>query len=178
MAGHQIPAVSWVHPGLYVDRSPIDGTGVFTRVFLPAGTVVVRWGGIVLTTAEISDKAKPHTRVAIDEDTWLCGSPEDEYSIDDYMNHSCIANVWLQDKITLETKHDVTAATELTADYAIWLNDPSYVLKRRCNCRAATCRGIITGVDWQLPNVQIENHGHFSPFLNKRIELLRATAIL
>ncbi len=167
---NQHRAESWLHRDLYVAPSAIDGDGVFSRSALSCGDVIAIWGGKVFTREDIdAGRAKDHTMVAIDDGVFLGSEPDDDYSADDFMNHSCKPNIGMQDGVTLVTKCDVPAGVELTADYSIWLDDPTYVMKRKCNCRSPGCRTNVTGRDWKLASVQARNRGYFSPFLRRRI---------
>jgi len=166
-----IPSKSWWLPCLEVRDSPIDGKGVFTKEAIRKDTVVIKWGGIVLTHDEFyGGKGLAHTNVGIDEGIFLAEPADKEMTVDDYMNHSCDPNLWLIDEVTLVAKRDIEAGEELTIDYAIELSDISYAMKKPCNCGTARCRKQVTGLDWQLPIVQETNRGHFSPFIQRRIE--------
>lgn len=169
----RIPPQSWLLPCLEVCLSPIDGLGVFTNRPLRAGVIVVVWGGIVLSMDEFKvGKGLQHTNVGLDEGVYLASAPDSGLSIDDYMNHSCNPNLWLNDEITLVARRDIIVNEELTIDYAIELLDESYVMKKQCNCRATNCRKVITGRDWRLKEVQDAYRGHFSPFIERRINKL------
>jgi hypothetical protein len=39
-----------------------------------------------------------------------------------------------------------------------------------CGCGSALCRGRFTGRDWRRADLQEQYRGHFSPFINARIE--------
>lgn len=169
-----IPTESWVHPALVLRPSPIDGQGIFTLVSLLPNTRVIAWGGEIFTSAQVlSGCGRQHTLVGIAEDIYLGNDAEAPPGIEDYMNHSCDPNVGMRDSITLVTTREVSAGEELTADYAIWLNDETYLMKRECNCKAALCRQIVRGTDWRKPSVQMRNAGFFSPFIELRIEAAR-----
>jgi len=144
---------------------------MFTHKSIKAGEVVVVWGGLVFTELEkIVGKAKPHTIAAIDEGLYLAAPLDDSDSPDDFMNHSCDPNIWMDDEVTLVARRDITAGEELTADYAMWEADLNWILHKPCNCGTALCRQSITGRDWELEDLQRRYGDHFSPFINKRIE--------
>lgn len=167
---NQYRTKSWLHPGLYVAPSAIDGNGVYSRSALCRGDVIAIWGGKVFTREEIdAGRAKDHTMVAVDDGVFLGSEPQDECTVDDFMNHSCNPNIGMKDGVTLVARCDIPPGVELTADYSIWLDNPSYVMKRRCNCRSTGCRTMVTGRDWKLASVQSRNRGYFSPFLRRRI---------
>lgn len=164
------PERSWIADGLIVAPSRIHGKGVLTTRKIGEGELLIVWGGEILTQRDINEgRGRRHTVVAIDEGLFLSAPATQELSIDDYMNHSCSPNAWMRDAISLEAACEIVPGEEITADYAIWLDDPDYVMKNPCNCGAAWCRSLITGMDWTLPDVQARYFPHFSPFLNRRI---------
>lgn len=171
-----IPSKSWVLEGLCVGPSPIDGHGVFAANCIASGTIVIIWGGTVFSEEEVqSGSARVHTNVGISESRYLANSGDEALSVDDYMNHSCEPNVWMNDEIILVTSRDVEAGEELTADYSFWLPNGSYVMRKRCNCGSVNCRDRITGEDWKLPELQSRYQDHFSPFINERIRRLKGS---
>ena len=86
-----------------------------------------------------------------------------------FLNHSCEPNVWMTDEVTLVARHGIAPGEELTADYALWESDPGWVSPFRCRCGASTCRGVITGRDWQSRELQQRYGGHFHPKLRARM---------
>ena len=170
----EIPPRSSYLPFLEVRDSQIHGEGVFTTQPIDEGDVVIVWGGLVLSHKDFyAGDGLRHTNVGIDEGVFLAERPGEELTLDDYMNHSCEPNLWLVDEVTLVAKRNIEPREELTIDYAIELSDENYVMSHPCNCGAKKCRRIVTGKDWRLPEVQRVNQGHFSPFINRRIEHLR-----
>jgi len=67
-----------------------------------------------------------------------------------FINHSSDSNLWMGDAYILPIK----AGKEITADYALWESDESYVSKWECRCSLASCRKNMTGKDWKLKDVQ------------------------
>ena len=164
-------ARSWIDPRVEIRPSPIAGLGMFARAPVAAGEVVVVWGGVVLTAADIeAGRYRPGTLSAIAEDLWLGGPPGDEDFLADYTNHSCDPSLWMEDEATLSARRAIDAGEELTADYMLWEAKEEYVAPWRCACGSALCRRVITGRDWRLPGLRERYAGHFSPFLNERIE--------
>lgn len=165
---------SWLHPGLAVLPSPIHGNGVFTNELLTAGEPVVRWGGVLVPGTNVADAAIPvkdHTAVGVAEGVLLAVLEGGDYTIDDFMNHSCEPNVGMADAITLVTMRDIHAGEELVADYAMWTSDETYVMRNACRCGAVLCRGTITGRDWRTPELHERYGPFFSPFLQRRYAL-------
>jgi hypothetical protein len=161
---------SWLDPRLEVKSSSIEGKGMFARARIDADQVVVLWGGTLFTEAEIqAGKANPHSIAAIDEGIYLADPVDAPASADYFLNHSCDPNVWMKDEITLVARRTIEPGEELTADYALWENDSTWVLAP-CRCGSSLCRKKITGNDWQLPELQNRYGNHFTPFINQRIQ--------
>ena len=161
---------AWVHPGAETRESPMGGQGLFACQFIPAGEVVLRWGGVVYRREEIlAGKANPESIAVLAEDLYLA-DPADELLPEDYpLNHSCDPNLWMADAVTLTARRDIAPDEELTADYALWLYDMDWVLEP-CHCGSRLCRGRVSGADWTLPELQARYAGHFTPWINGLIE--------
>jgi SET domain len=80
---------------------------------------------------------------------------------DHFLNHSCDPNIWLADEVTLITKRAINVVEEITADYATWETEEDWVAAWSCNCSSHLCRGLITGRDWRLPELQDRYSDHF-----------------
>jgi SET domain-containing protein len=165
----------WIDPRIEIRPSPISGRGMFARSLIKAGDVVVIWGGVVFTQAEVAaGNAAERSTVAIGEGLYL-GSPVGQYDrerddLGDFINHSCDPNCWMQDEVTLVARRDIRPGEELTGDYVMWEADERYVRPWECACGSPLCRQTLAGLDWRLPELQARYRGHFSPFINARIE--------
>ncbi len=159
----------WVEPTLRVGPSRLEGQGLFAQHPIAAGAVVIIWGGVVYRGADLAaGKANPDSIAVLDDDLYLA-DPADAAPQPDYpLNHACDPNLWLQDAVTLVARRAIAPGEELTADYALWLDDPTWVLQP-CRCGSALCRGRITALDWRLPALQQRYRGHFTPWLNRKI---------
>lgn len=167
---------SWIDPRIEIRSSPIGGKGMFAREPIKNGEVVIVWGGVVLTEVDLeSGNFSKGTLSAIAENLWLGDAPGGEDFAADYTNHSCDPNLWMKDEVTLMARGDVKAGEELTADYMMWEANENYMAAWQCNCGSPLCRETITGKDWRLPEIQERYRGHFSPFLNRRIEREKAS---
>ena len=166
---------TWLDARLEVGLSRIHGRGLFARQPIPEGEVLLVWGGSLFTQAEVQQGlAIPYSTAVIDEGMYL-GDPvggESDYDQkhpDYHLNHSCDPNLWLLDAVTLAARRDIAAGEELFADYAFWEADPAWMLSP-CRCGSPLCRGRVTGDDWQIPELQRRYEGHFSPYINRRIQ--------
>jgi len=169
---------TWSDARVYSGPSAIDGKGLFTSAPIKAGERVMEWGGTVITRrAYETDWAnwRGQTVVQIDEDH-LLGLPitDEDESIDEWLNHSCDPNLWMIDEVTLVARRDIAAGEELTLDSATWNDDEEedYSDTGFCMCGAANCREKITPLDWKIPELQKRYKGHFSPYLQRRIDVL------
>lgn len=170
MSAREYSQESWIDPRLEVRPSNLEGKGLYVREAIKVNELVVIWGGIMFTQDEIkSGKAKPHTVAEIDEGVYLAAPLNAPDSPDDFMNHSCDPNVWMQDEVTLIARRNIAAGEELTADYAFWSSDPDWLLQP-CRCGSRLCRITITGADWKLQELQTRYRGRFSPYINRLIE--------
>ena len=148
----------WLHPDVEVRHSPIEGYGLFAAAPIPAGTVVSRIGGRLVSGAELRrlfadpDQSYVDT-ITVAEDTHLVLPPRRDNG---YGNHSCDPNLWWIGPYELAARRDLVPGEELTNDYATSTADPAFTMQ--CDCRAPLCRGTVTGDDWQRPELR-ERYG-------------------
>jgi uncharacterized protein len=86
-------------------------------------------------------------------------------------NHSCDPNLWWTGPYTLTARRDIPAGEELTNDYATSTGVAGFTMS--CQCRAACCRGTVTGLDWQRRDLQERYGEHWVPGLLHRIRAPR-----
>ena len=145
-----------------MDRSAIDGSGLFTRRVLPEGETALVLGGILVGDAELA-RLPRHSSLAVGEGINLLQDDDDPARCG---NHSCDPNLWLADEVTLVARRRIEAGEELTVDYGTMTVVP---WEMECRCGAAGCRGVVTGDDWRRPNLRERYAGRFSPFISARI---------
>lgn len=169
---------TWVDPSLYSAPSKIHGLGVFTNRNIKKGETVMIWGGVLINRDEYEDtweKYRNQSVVQIDEEHYL-GLPIEDVSesLDEHLNHSCDPNTWLTDEVTVVALRDILANEEITMDCALWNDDDSeeYSDDDICMCGASNCRKKLTAHDWKIPFLQEMYKGHFSPYLQKRIDAM------
>ena len=165
----------WLHPDLEVRASPIEGRGLFARSPIPAGTVVSRVGGRLVTwpqlqdlfAAAAQDPAHPYIdTITVSDDQHLVLPPRHPVG---YGNHSCDPNLWWIDAYTLAARQDIATDEEATNDYGTSSGVSNFLMP--CACRSPLCRGTITGDDWRRPDLQDRYQGHWIPILARRIQL-------
>jgi len=164
----------WTAPQL--SARPVDekgGYGVFATAPIAAGEVVTAWGGEIVTGEQLAQHPafiRTHS-LQIEENLFikpLDGVPSEPA---DFINHSCDPNLGLRGQITLVALRPIAPGEELCFDYA--MSDGSAYDEFDCACGTAHCRGRVTGNDWQLPTLQERYAGHFSPYLQRRIDRWR-----
>jgi SET domain-containing protein len=159
----------WLHPGIEVRDSPIEGRGLFATDSIPANIVVSHLGGRLISSAElgrlIKDPDHPYVdSITVSETEHLLLPPRRPNG---YGNHSCDPNLWWTGPYDLSTRRPIAAGEELTNDYATSTGDATF--RMPCNCGSELCRAFITGTDWTNPTLQ-ERYGlHWIPELLNRI---------
>ncbi|MEV6928314.1 SET domain-containing protein [Dactylosporangium sp. NPDC051485] len=164
----------WLHPDAEVRQSSIEGAGLFARAPIATGTAVSRLGGRLVTWPALQDmldtaaKRPGHPYVDTITVTGTLhlvlppGRPNGKG------NHSCDPNLWWIDAYTLAARRPIAADEELTNDYATSTAGPGFSM--RCECRSPLCRGVVTGGDWQRPELRRRYGAHWVPAL---LELIR-----
>jgi hypothetical protein len=154
-----------------IRSSNIHGSGLFVVEHISKGDLIVRWGGDYVNQEQAAE-AEAAGKLVMQWDNDLY-SIEDRGEDDGYfINHSCNSNLWMDGAFSLVARTDISEGEEATADYALWEADKDYISKWLCKCGMADCRGRVTGTDWELRTIRDKYRNHFSPLINKRIELL------
>ncbi len=167
---------TWTDPRIEFRTSRISGAGMFARQPFKKGETVCIVGGIVMTDEEFlafQATQRLYNSIQIDDHLHLVEDPEVTRTLEGSMNHSCDSSAWMGDDATLVARWDIEAGAEVTIDYALFTTQSNWLLDTRCRCGSPHCRRIITGDDWRREDVQERYRGHFSPFINRRIEKLR-----
>ena len=156
---------SWLDPRVVVVPSRIEGRGLFARSLIEAGEEVMRLGGEVLTDDDFrARRLGKYSALAIGDRLNLL---LDDDSPVTFGNHSCDANLWMADEVTVVARRRIEAGEEVTVDYALHTADLPWSIA--CRCGSPVCRGVVTHDDWRRRDVQERYAGHFSPLLNRRI---------
>ncbi|HEY0302530.1 MAG TPA: SET domain-containing protein-lysine N-methyltransferase [Rhizomicrobium sp.] len=172
---------TWVNPKLVHGESKIHYDGVLVAAPIRAGEKLMEFGGEIATRADSDDPEKYRVRSVwlVGDDAYLALPASDTApSLDENLNHSCDANAWLADEVTLVAKRDIAAGDEVTLDQGTWNFDVAeYTVDAEdCTCGAPDCRQRLTENDWQLAIVQERYRGHFHPAVQAMIDRLRAAA--
>ncbi|MBX3002794.1 MAG: SET domain-containing protein [Anaerolineales bacterium] len=159
---------SWLSPKLEIrQEATIEGRGMFATQPIAKGEIVTIWGGDVVPTAifkELPEHQKRQSAQVADGFYLVSSKP----GPGDFINHSCDANAGLQGQIVIVALREIAAGEEVCIDYAMCDSTPGEDFT--CSCGTAQCRGTITSADWQLPELQQRYAGHFSTYLQQKID--------
>jgi len=166
------PARCWLDPRVVARSSSIEGLGLFATAPIAKGEVVGRLGGRIIDDAELRQISRNRSKY----NSAAIGEGLNVLLVDDELiargNHSCDPNLWMCDELTLEARRDIASGEEVTVDYALQTSIADW--RMACNCGSSLCRKVVRGDDWMRPELQVRYRGHFSPFLNRRIENMDA----
>jgi uncharacterized protein len=159
----------YVSPKLVGKRDALKGgRSVRARVPVPAGEMLVVWGGEIVTAGQLAlvPAAQRHRLcLQVEEGLFLMTTREGP---SDWVNHSCDPNSGLSGQIVLVALRDIAPGEEICFDYA--MTDSYPYDEFACQCRSTLCRGRITANDWRIPELQARYRGFFSSYLEKRID--------
>lgn len=166
----QSSPLSYLSPKAAVKSSPIHGRGLFAIGEFQPGEIVCAKGGYIFTRAILADIAPAlgPAEIQIADDLFIGPrrAEEREGSMI-FSNHSCDPNIGVQGQIVFVALRQIAVGEELTHDWAT-TDDDDYSMP--CRCGAATCRGLITGRDWQKKDLQRKYRGKFSWYLQQKID--------
>jgi hypothetical protein len=169
-----MPSLSYISPKAAVQSSPIHGRGLFATAPIAKGEIVCIKGGYILTRDVLSAMPEWYGGADIPIAHNLYIGPlrqEEREGSMIFSNHSCEPNIGVQGQIVFVAMRDIAAGEELTHDWAT-TDDEDY--RMECRCGAATCRKIVTGQDWQKPELQEKYAGYISWYLAERIKRQRS----
>ena len=149
------------------------GMGVYATSDIKAGTLLIVWGGTLVRSEELrnmSDTEWMHSVVQVDEELYLATMGEKMHT--DCINHSCDPNAGLSGSVQLVALRSIRSGEEVCYDYA--MTDGRPYCGFLCTCGIHGCRRTITGDDWKNPLLWERYHGYFSPYLQRRIDVMKA----
>lgn len=161
----------YLNPRLHAQAHPEKGgMGVYAHTFVEKGELLMVWGGVIMTLEALRRlplQQQQHS-VQVEEGLYLASVVTGDA---DYINHSCEPNAGLAGQISVVALRDIEPGEEICFDYA--MSDGSPYDEFECQCGSPRCRGRVTGNDWMLPELQTRYAGHFSPYLQRRIDQLQ-----
>jgi uncharacterized protein len=148
--------------------SAIAGRGLIAIAPIAAGELVAIKGGHIVSTVTLASLPERlrNSEIQIADGFHLAAVEEAEYEpVMLFLNHSCEPNVGFAGNTVLVAMQDIGSDQELTTDYALF-DDSDEIMN--CQCRTPSCRGTISGRDWQRPDLQRRYGSYFSSYLQHR----------
>ena len=165
--------LSCLSPKTEVRESKIHGRGLFATARIAKDEGVAVKSGHIVDGKTLREKITPvlgPVEIQIDEDLFIAPVVEEERELSMlYLNHSCDPNLGMRGEITFVAMRDIRIGEELTHDWAM-TDDDDYSIE--CSCGTPDCRKILTGKDWQRPDLQKRYAGYFSIYLARKMILL------
>jgi uncharacterized protein len=169
----EVIPLSYHSPKTEVRESKIHGRGLFATADIAKAEIVAVKAGRIVDRKTLRKKIMPRlgpVEIQIDDDLFITPVTDEERELSMlYSNHSCDPNLGIRGEITFVAMRDIRAGEELTHDWAMTDNDDYSV---ECKCGAPNCRKILTGKDWQRPELQKRYRGYFSAHLARKIAML------
>jgi hypothetical protein len=172
-------ARSWMNPKLAAGQSRIHGEGIFATAPIVRGEKLMEFGGEIISVEQANGGRYREQSLWMTVDENYLGLPvsDPDPSLDENLNHSCDANTWLTDDVTVTARRDIAAGEEITLDQGTWnFSAGEYTWDDApCGCGAPDCRKTLTENDWQLPIVQQRYAKHLHPTVQKMIDEQKTT---
>jgi uncharacterized protein len=148
--------------------SAIAGRGLIAVQPIVRDEVVAIKGGHIVDTARLRSLPEDlqNSEIQIADGFHLAALDDTEYEpVMLFLNHSCEPNVGFAGNIVLVAMRDIAAGEELTTDYALFDDTDESMT---CHCGTRSCRGTVSGRDWQRPGLQRRYGPYFSWYLLRR----------
>jgi hypothetical protein len=119
---------SWVRADLKSGKSAISGTGVFAQAPIRQGEKLMEFGGKLISREEmLTENYRIRSIWPVGQGRYIAQPLTDDLvTLDEYLNHSCDANAWLEDEVTLTARRDIAAGEEITLDQGTWNIEDAY----------------------------------------------------
>ena len=162
---------SYLSNKVKVSPSETSGKGLFADQKIDKNELIADYSlglGKYVSAQEadiLFDSGQDHM-IQVDDDLFFAATHEGEFEDSDLVNHSCEPNCGVEGKLKIVAMRDIEPGEEITFDYAM---SESSDYKIACNCGKSACRGIITGNDWKIKELQKKYTGYFSDYLQHRI---------
>lgn len=124
-------------------RPTKNGSGIFTKVQIPAGMPILEIVGPVMVDREVPNINDPSI-LQVGPNTFIGTSGD----ISDYIGHNCEPNCKMHvvgNRAFLYSLYVIPAGAELTFDYATTSTETQDTWKMECKCGSFKCRKIISG---------------------------------
>ena len=126
-----------------IKKSKHEGYGFFSTRSYKSGEKMTVWEGVKIKDI---DRRLSHRAIQYSQHKFL--EPK-RYSLGYYLNHSCEPNAYV-DGISLFSRKPLKPGDEITVDYSLFTNYPTWDMK--CLCGSKNCRGLIVPYS-KLPQI-------------------------
>ena len=150
-----------------------SGRGLFAIEPIYPGEVIAAWGGRITPVHEFEPLPESVRKLSlqIEDDFFLV--PQGGENAADFINHSCDPNAGMSGQILVVAMRLIETGEEICYDYA--MSDGSPYDEFECSCGTPKCRRRVTGHDWKRADLWSRYEGFFSPYLERRIDRIRAS---
>lgn len=152
------------------------GHGSFATELIRRGSVIATFGGTASTQVGLQNfpAERVSRSIQVEVDLFFVGPVHREPG--DSVNHSCEPNCGMRNATQVVAMRDIQVGEELTFDYA--MSDMAAYDEFNCSCGTSSCRGRVSGRDWQNPILQARYDGYFSPYIAREIRASRIARTL
>jgi SET domain-containing protein len=158
----------YVSPKLEVRGTDKRGYGLFAHEPIQKGELLLVMGGDIVNSEQLA-KLEHTFSIQVEENLYIAPiGLQKAYRI----NHACEPAAGVVGQVTFVALRDIAADEEVCYDYA--MTDGTAYDEFECHCGSKLCRGKVSGDDWKLPELWERYAGHFSPYLQRRIDQLKS----
>lgn len=162
---------SIISPKVEIRLSDINQLGMYAKENISKGEMVFIKGGHIVKRETFYTSSVINSYLPISDEYYIAAmTPDEEEQIKLYNNHSCDPNCGMHGEITFVAIRDILAGEELTIDYA-FVDNEEYSFE--CHCGSHNCRGIVTGYDWKIKELQEKYYPYFAQYLKDKIDTSR-----
>lgn len=132
------------------------GKGTFSKVTIPANSLVTEVTGPIVLDREVPPTADFDVYLQVGPNTFIAPSGN---RVPEYLNHSCDPNCRMHvvgNRAFLYSLYVIPANAELTFDYSTTATDTHDSWKMECKCGSYKCRKLISGFQYLDPSLQEE----------------------
>ncbi len=147
---------------LALAKAGAKGIGVFALQDIPAGEVVITFGGREDWIWNIKRELWDHT-LQVDYDRYILPRRN---SPGWFLNHSCEPNCVLTGRTAVKSWRPITEGQEITIDYSTNVGWDAFAMT--CMCGACKCRKVITSYGFLAPEIKRRYDRNVSPYLLRR----------
>lgn len=128
---------------VYIAKTKYAGKGIFALKPIKKGDVIFIVKGKVVKSKFGPQENKHPNMIGYSNKKWIMPFKSNPLY---YLNHSCSPNAGIKGKVTFIAMKPIKKDEEITLDYSIAEEDPSWRMK--CKCRDKSCRKTIRSIQF------------------------------